>query len=137
MGYLKVGVRKRKVMELYTTELFAFWQWACITLILWKTQKILSSSLAEKKEKKRSYIKKNVQRHCDSVRTLYFSVSHRTVTLALSSFDKNVWKVFQIITSFYVAWHSMTLKMNDDISSRQRLWLQVEWETASQEPTNS
>lgn len=80
---------------------------------------------------------KRMARETESVWILYFSVSHRTVTLALSSFDKNVWKVFQIITSFYVAWHSMTLKMNDDISSRQRLWLQVEWETTSQEPTNS
>ena len=44
-----------------------------------------------------------------------------TITLALPSLDKNLQMVFQIRTSFYVAWHATTLKLNDDISSRQKV----------------
>lgn len=44
-----------------------------------------------------------------------------TVTLAVPSLDKNLQMVFQIRTSFYVALHAIALKMNDDISSRQKV----------------
>lgn len=44
-----------------------------------------------------------------------------TVTLAVLSLDKNLQMVFQIRTSFYVVLHAIALKMNDDISSRQKV----------------
>ena len=49
-----------------------------------------------------SYIK-NGQRGCGCTQMLQFSVRHVTVALALPLLDRHLLKVFQIITSFYVA----------------------------------